>query len=281
MQVIDNAEALVAVTDAWRAAGLRIGIVPTMGYLHRGHASLMSAIRGEVDRLIVSIYVNPLQFGANEDLDRYPRDLPGDLARCEAEGVDVVFTPNQLYPPGFATRVRVDGLTAGLCGAARPTHFEGVTTVVARLLGLARADVAIFGEKDWQQLVVLRQMVHDLAMPVRVVPGPIVRDDDGLAMSSRNAYLSPEDRRRGLSLSRALRAMQAAVEGGQRDVATLVAEATAMLEVDRLDYVEIVDALRLTPLTVVDRPARALVAAMVGKTRLIDNMPLGPAWTWS
>jgi pantoate--beta-alanine ligase len=280
MDLLTTPETMTAWSDARRFAGQRIGLVPTMGFLHDGHASLMDLLRPRCDALVVSIFVNPLQFGANEDLDRYPRDLPGDLARCEAHGVDAVFAPDAMYPPGFATKVRVERLTAGLCGAFRPVHFEGVTTVVARLLGLARADVAVFGEKDWQQLVVIRRMVEDLAIPCAIVPGPVVRDDDGLALSSRNKYLSADERRRALSLSRALRRIRDAVAGGTTDVATLVGEGRALLDVDALDYLEVVDALSLEPLLTVDRPARALVAAHVGRTRLIDNVGVGGEVSW-
>jgi pantoate--beta-alanine ligase len=252
-----------------------------MGFLHAGHASLMDLLRPRCDALVVSIYVNPIQFGAGEDLDRYPRDPEGDAATCEAHGVDAIFQPEVMYPPGFATRVRVSGLTEGLCGANRPTHFEGVTTVVARLFGLARCDVAAFGEKDFQQLQVIRRMVADLALPVDIVPGPIVRDDDGLALSSRNAYLSPAERRRGLTLSRALRAMAEAAASGARDVARLRALGRDVLDVDRLDYLEVVDVDTLTPVERVEGPARALVAAHVGATRLIDNVALGGASGWT
>lgn len=265
----------MAWADAARAEGLRIGLVPTMGFLHAGHASLMDLVRPHCDRLVVSIFVNPLQFGEGEDLDRYPRDPEGDAATCAAHGVDAIFSPEAMYPPGHATRVRVEGLTAGLCGAHRPVHFEGVTTVVARLFGLSRADVAAFGEKDFQQLAVLRRMARDLAIPIEILGGPIVRDDDGLALSSRNAYLSDAERARGLTLSAALRAMRDAAATGERDVATLTALGRGILDADGVDYLEVVDAEDLSPLTTLDgRPARALVAAYVGATRLIDNLAL-------
>ena len=217
MEQLTTAEAMSAWSDARRGRS-RIGLVPTMGYLHAGHTSLMDALRPHCDQLVVSIYVNPTQFGPDEDLDRYPRDLPGDLATCEAHGVDAVFVPDTLYPPRFATRVRVEGLTDGLCGAHRPVHFEGVTTVVARLFGVTRCDVAVFGEKDFQQLRVLQRMAADLGWPVEVRGAPIVREPDGLALSSRNAYLGADARRRALSLSRALRAMASAVDAGESTV---------------------------------------------------------------
>ncbi len=260
---------------AWRAglpAGARVGFVPTMGFLHAGHASLMALLRPRVDALLVSIYVNPLQFGPSEDLDRYPRDAEGDAALCRAEGVDAVFAPASLYAPDFSTVVRVDGLTDGLCGASRPTHFQGVTTVVARLFGLTGAHVAAFGEKDYQQLAVIRRMVADLAIPVEIVGGPIVRDEGGLALSSRNAYLSEPDRRRARTLRAALRALQAAYDAGERDVDALRAVARACVDADRLDYLEVVDAASLRALHRVEGPARALIAAYYGATRLIDNV---------
>lgn len=277
MRVLDDAASMMAAADAWRADGLRIGLVPTMGFLHRGHASLIEAIRPSVDRLVVSIYVNPLQFGANEDLDRYPRDLPGDLATCAAAGADAVFAPTSLYPPGFVTRVRVEGLTETLCGRARPGHFEGVTTVVARLFGLTRCDVAVFGEKDWQQLVVLQAMARDLAMPIDVRAGALVRDDDGVALSSRNKYLSPSARVRARSISRALFDASARVAAGEERVDVLRDAVLTQLDVDRIDDVAIVDGPTLTPLTVIAPGARLLVAAFVDGTRLLDNIALEPS----
>lgn len=280
MRTVSDPAELQALTLGWRAQGLRVGFVPTMGFLHRGHTSLMALARPLCERLVVSIYVNPLQFGPNEDLARYPRDPEGDAAKCAGEGVDLLFTPPSLYPEGFQSRVTVQGLTEGLCGAARPGHFEGVTTVVARLFGLVQPTLAVFGEKDYQQLAVIRRMVADLAMPIEVLGGALVRDEDGLALSSRNAYLSPEERARALALVRALRALAAAVAVGEREVATLTAlgrETLGAAGVDRVDYLEVVDPDTLTPLQVVDRPARALVAAWVGRTRLLDNLAL--PWT--
>ena len=273
MQVITAPEDMTAWSLAERARGRRIGLVPTMGFLHAAHTSLVDLARNHCDRVVVSIYVNPLQFGPDEDLDRYPRDTEGDLATCERHGATTVFIPTQLYPPGFATTVSVEGLTTGLCGAHRPGHFDGVTTVVARLFGIVLPHIAVFGEKDYQQLAVVTRMSADLALGVEVVPAPLVRDSDGLALSSRNRYLSPEERRRGLSLSRALRAMR---DSNIRDVPALKAIGEAELEVDKLDYLEVVSAENLEPLQQVDRPARALVAGFVGATRLIDGLNLEP-----
>jgi pantoate--beta-alanine ligase len=281
MQLLDSPHAMTAWAATHERAGRTIGFVPTMGFLHSGHRSLMARLRPECDQLVVSIYVNPLQFGPDEDLDRYPRDPEGDLAACAAEGVDAVFMPPDLYPDGFATSVSVHGLTDGLCGGKRPGHFEGVATVCARLFGLTRADRACFGEKDFQQLMVLRRMVTDLALKVRIVPAPIVRDDDGLALSSRNTYLSDDDRRRGLSLHRALFAMREAAASGTTDAGALLQLGRALVDTERLDYLELVDAETLQPVQAVgDRPCRALVAAFFGKTRLIDNVAVGPELDW-
>lgn len=261
-------------TSAWRREGLRVGFVPTMGFLHQGHCSLMDLARPRCDKLVASIFVNPMQFGPTEDLDRYPRDREGDSAKCAAHGVDLLFMPERLYPLGFNTRVTVSGLTEGLCGGTREGHFEGVTTVVARLFGLVQPHLAVFGEKDYQQLQVIRRMVRDLAMPVEVAGGPLIRDPDGLAMSSRNAYLSPEQRAQGLSLHRALFAMREAVRSGTRDLPTLLALGRSLLTVDSVDYLQVVDAEDLRPLTRLEGSGRALVAGRVGATRLIDNVGL-------
>ena len=268
---------------AWSEArhGERIGLVPTMGFLHDGHVSLMKRLRVEVDHLVVSIYVNPLQFGEGEDLDVYPRDLQGDLAKCRAAGVDAVFAPEELYPPGFQTSVSVHDLTQGLCGERRPGHFEGVATVVARLFGLTRCTTAIFGEKDYQQLAVLRRMTRDLALPVRIVPGTLIRDTDGVALSSRNKYLSEGDRTRARTLHQALFAMRDAVDSGTVATRDLIRIGSEVLDVDRLDYLSVVDAESLAPVDAVTAPARALVAAHVGKTRLIDNVGIGPELSWT
>ena len=279
MHVVADPLAVQREALARRARGERVGFVPTMGFLHAGHTSLMDLARQHCDWLVVSIYVNPLQFGPEEDLDRYPRDPDGDAEKCRDHGVDCILAPHQLYAPGHATTVQVDRLTAGLCGASRPTHFAGVTTVVARLFGIVQPHVAVFGEKDYQQLAVIRRMVTDLAMPIEVLGGALVRDHDGLALSSRNKYLSDEHRRRALSLHRTLFAIREAAALGERDVDTLRGLGRASLDADSVDYLEIVDAESLDSLFEVDRPARALVAARYGATRLIDNVAVeaGPA----
>ena len=266
-------------SDAARARGERIAFVPTMGYLHAGHTALMDEAHRHGDRVVLSIFVNPMQFGPNEDLERYPRDLPGDLAKAAAHRVDAVFlpTPANMYPPGHQTTVQVHELEQGLCGGSRPGHFVGVATVVCKLFNIVRPHAAVFGEKDFQQLALIRRMVRDLDMPVDIVSLPTVREPDGLAMSSRNKYLLPDERQRAAAISRALFAARAARDGGERDAAKLVEGVVAVLhdEVTRIDYVELRDAESLQSLATVDRPAVLAVAAFVGRTRLIDNVRFG------
>ena len=271
MQTIESPESLQAEMLRLRSGGQRIGFVPTMGFLHEGHLSLMRLARAQCDHLVVSIYVNPLQFGPNEDLDRYPRDPEGDAAKCMSMGVDTLFLPETLYADGHSTTVSVSGLTAGLCGASRPGHFDGVTTVVARLFGLVQPHAAIFGEKDYQQLAVIRRMVRDLCLPVEIIGGELVRDEDGLALSSRNKFLDTESRARALSLRRTLLTMR---DHPSREVSARLSAGRGVLEVDKVDYLEIVHPDTLTPLHEIDGPARALVAAWIGKTRLIDNLEI-------
>ncbi|MFL5356708.1 pantoate--beta-alanine ligase [Archangium sp.] len=275
----------VAETAAWaeslRRSGRRLALVPTMGYLHEGHLSLMREGRRRADVVAASIFVNPTQFGPNEDLSRYPRDLEGDLARCASAGVEAVFTPvpAEVYPPGFQTYVDVMQVSQGLCGARRPGHFKGVATVVTKLLCLFKPHVALFGEKDYQQLQVIRALERDLNLGVDIVGMPTVREPDGLAMSSRNAYLSPEERHRALALSRGLSAARELCRNGTRESSALVGAVRRELEAVGLreDYVELVDATSLTPLSAVipGQAARMLVAAFAGNTRLIDNQPIG------
>lgn len=270
---------MLALGSSERAEGHTIGFVPTMGFLHPGHASLMALLRPRVDRLVVSVYVNPLQFGPGEDLDRYPRDPRGDAELCRAQGVDVLFMPPDLYPDGFATSVEVHGLTDVLCGASRPGHFTGVATVCARLFGLTRCHLAAFGEKDFQQLAVLRRMVEDLALPLQIVGAPLIRDTDGVALSSRNKYLSPSERARAQSLHQALIRLRDAAAAGTVQAEALLQLARQQIDADRVDYLELVDAASLQPVERLQRgrSARALVAAFYGQTRLIDNVAV--AWT--
>ena len=274
---VDRIADLRAACDRARSEGESVGLVPTMGFLHDGHRSLMRAARAAAGFVVVTIFVNPLQFGANEDLDTYPRDLAGDLALCEAEGVDCVFSPSvgEMYPRRPLTSVHVAELTSDLCGAARPTHFDGVTTVVAKLFAIVGPCAAFFGRKDAQQLAVVTRMADDLNLPVEVVGCPIVREVDGLAMSSRNAYLSAPDREAALVLSGALRRAVDAICGGERDtqrVTRLVHEIVSTEPRVSLEYVEVRDAHELTPMITIDGSALIAIAARVGETRLIDNV---------
>jgi pantoate--beta-alanine ligase len=284
MEVVHSPDELRARTTAQRAANRRIAFVPTMGYLHAGHVSLLDEGRRRGDVLVLSIFVNPTQFGPTEDLARYPRDLDGDLAKARTAGCDLVFVPEAaaMYPPGHQTFVEVTEMSKGLCGDRRPTHFRGVTTVVLKLFHLVQPHVALFGEKDYQQLQVIRRMVRDLQLDIEVAGLPIVREPDGLAMSSRNAYLSAADRRLALALSRALAAAERAVSDGERDAHAVKLRAHAVLapaeeEGLRLDYVELRDAETLAavdgPLA---RPVVLALAAFAGTTRLIDNRVLRP-----
>src|SRR5215472_4888959 len=280
MDVLRTPAELSEWTETARRQGRRVGLVPTMGFLHRGHTSLMEGSRERADLTAVSIFVNPTQFGPNEDLARYPRDLEGDLRKCHEAKVDAVFTPEAgaMYPSGHRTFVEVTRFQDGLCGARRPGHFRGVATVVAQLFALARPHVAVFGEKDFQQLQIIRRLALDLHLGVEVVGRPIVREPDGLAMSSRNAYLSPLERSRALALSRGLQAAQETWRGGERRAAALREAVRAELRAAevREDYVELVEPDTLRPVEQAGRPdARLLVAGFVGTTRLIDNAAIG------
>ena len=267
-----------------REGGRCLALVPTMGFLHEGHLSLMREARclappARNGLAVATIFVNPTQFGPAEDLERYPRDLERDLARCTAAGIDWVLAPersDQVYAKEHETWVEVERASQGLCGERRPRHFRGVATVVAKLFNLTRPHVAVFGEKDWQQLQVIRSMVRDLDFGVDVVGMPIVREPDGLALSSRNAYLSADERARALSLSRALAEAQGRAATGERDSAVLVAGATSALEAAgaRVDYVEIVAPTSLQRVARAESGSRMLVAAFIGVTRLIDNVAL-------
>ena len=264
--------------DAARREGKSVGLVPTMGFFHEGHRSLMRAARANHDLVVTTIFVNPLQFGENEDLAGYPRDLVADTAAAEAEGVDVLFVPSvpEMYPEPTVTTVHVAGFTEGLCGAARPTHFDGVTTVVAKLFSIVGPSTAYFGRKDFQQLAVVRRMATDLDLPVQVVGCPLVREPDGVAMSSRNAYLSGGDRERATGIFASLRAGAAAVEDGERDPERIRAavEAEAARHGLELEYAEVRRAADLAPLATVDGEVVVAVAASVGKARLIDNVTM-------
>ena len=275
-RVIRSAVELQRWSDATRAAGRRIALVPTMGALHEGHLSLVRLGYQLAERVVVSIFVNPTQFGPAEDFARYPRDLERDLEALRKVGCDVVFAPGveDMYPAGDATWVEVERLSSNLCGRSRPGHFRGVTTVVARLFNAARPHAAVFGEKDYQQLAVIRRMARDLAFGIDVVGGPIVREPDGLAMSSRNVFLSPRARAQATALNVALHEARAALRAGVRDAEALVALVRQRIEKEPLaeiDYVELVDADSLEPVRTVRGPSLLAVAVRFEGTRLIDN----------
>lgn len=283
MKLIREPAELRRACDEHRRAGRRIGFVPTMGYLHEGHLSLMRRAREVAEVVVVSIFVNPTQFGPSEDLSRYPRDLDGDLGKCASIPVDLVYAPepDRVYPEGFQTFVEVEGLSRGLCGDRRPGHFRGVATVVTKLFCLVGPCTAVFGEKDFQQLQVIRQLARDLDLPVEVVGSPIVREPDGLALSSRNAYLSAEERAAAPCLHRALAEIAGVATAAGRlpadEAVAIVARAVAAQPVTtRVDYVQVRDAETLAPRDAVVPDGRSLVALAVffGRTRLIDNLVL-------
>ena len=276
MEIIRTVADMKARAAAWKAEGLSIGLVPTMGSLHEGHESLMDAARAASDRVVVSVFVNPIQFGPGEDYEAYPRDLERDARICERHGVDVVFRPevDDMYAPAHNTFVVMETLTDSLCGASRPGHFRGVCTVVTKLFNIVQPHRAFFGQKDAQQLAIIKRMVADLNMNVTVVGCPIVREADGLAKSSRNAYLSAEERQAALVLSRAIFAGKAAVEAGERDAAALKALMGGIIEAEplaRIDYVEVVDGVTMQPTDAIGAMALVAMAVYIGSTRLIDN----------
>jgi pantoate--beta-alanine ligase len=276
MQIIHT----VAAMRAARASVADLGFVPTLGYLHDGHLSLVARAKAESGATAVSIFVNPTQFGPNEDLSRYPRDVPRDLALLEAAAVDFVFVPEavEMYPAGFDTRIEVGGITDVLEGAVRPGHFSGVATVVAKLFNIVQPTRAYFGQKDAQQSVVIRKLVRDLDLPVQVIVAPTVREPDGLALSSRNSYLTPEQRAAAPAIFRALSAARALFDAGERDGETLreaMRRALAAEPLMQIDYVSIADPATLRELALVDRQALASMAVRLGATRLIDNLVLG------
>jgi pantoate--beta-alanine ligase len=275
-QIVRTVAALRTTVAGWRSAGERVGLVPTMGALHEGHLALVRAASAACRRTIVSIFVNPTQFGPNADFDRYPRSLEGDVAKLETVGTDLVFAPDvaEMYPQGFATTVTVAGLTETLCGPHRPGHFAGVATVVTKLLTQAAPDAAFFGEKDFQQLQVIRRLARDLDLPVEVVGVPTVREKDGLAMSSRNVYLGTAERRRAATLYRVISDIADALAAGGQ-TADAVARGKAELAragFEPIDYLDVVDAETLQPVAKATGATRVAAAGWLGKTRLIDNI---------
>ena len=270
-----------ALCPAFRAQGRRLGLVPTMGALHEGHLSLVRAARAKTDAVAVSIFVNPTQFGPNEDFAKYPRNFERDCELLEREGAALIFAPSaeEMYGKGSATWVEVEGLSDRLCGKSRPGHFRGVGTVVAKLFQIIQPDTAFFGQKDAAQVAIIRRIVRDLNIPVGIEVCPIVRDPDGLALSSRNAYLTPEERKSALTLHRALKRVEVLFGRGERDTAALLSAATKELSGEpgvRVDYFEIVDPDTLEPQPTINREVLVAVAGFVGKTRLIDNILLEP-----
>jgi pantoate--beta-alanine ligase len=280
-EIFRDPRAMRAKAEDLRRDGRRIAVVPTMGALHDGHLALLRAARGKADVVILTIFVNPTQFGPSEDFARYPRDEAGDIAKARGAGIDLAFCPDAaaMYPPGSQTFVEVRELQKPLCGASRPGHFAGVATVVAKLFHITQPHLAVFGEKDYQQLAIIRRMVRDLDFAIEIAGVPIVREADGVALSSRNAYLSADQRRAARSLSTGLAAAEAAFAAGERRAAALVAAASAPITAEptaRIDYVELRDADELTPLERVERPAVLAMAVFLGTTRLIDNRVLSP-----
>ena len=261
---------------AWKKAGLTVGFVPTMGYLHEGHQSLIKRAVEENDKVVVSIFVNPMQFGPTEDLDSYPRDLEKDSALCEATGANLIFhpEPEEMYTDGFCSYVDMSVLTEELCGLSRPVHFRGVCTVVSKLFHIVTPDRAYFGQKDAQQLAIIKRMVLDLNMDIEIVGCPIVREADGLAKSSRNTYLSPEERKAALILSQTIQLAEQLLQSGEKDAATIISQMTKKIESEplaRIDYIKIVDAMTMQQIPTIDRPILCAMAVYIGKTRLIDN----------
>ena len=278
MKILHTPEEMRAASRELRRSGL-LGFVPTMGALHEGHLSLVRLARSQTQAVAASIFVNPLQFGPNEDFARYPRNLPGDRALLEAEGVELLFVPpsEAMYPPGATTYVTVEGLSEKLDGRSRPGHFRGVTTVVAKLFQIVEPDLAFFGQKDAAQVAIIKRMARDLNLPVRVVVGPIVREPDGLAMSSRNRYLDPQQRQAATVLSRALECIQAKARQDERQADVLIDAGRQVVAREpgvRLDYLEIVNPDTLDPLPDISQGALVAIAAYVGTTRLIDNVLL-------
>lgn len=276
MRIEDRIEAVRRQVKEWRKEGLTVGLVPTMGYLHEGHRSLIERAVKENDRVVVSIFVNPTQFGPNEDLESYPRDLEADSRLCEAAGAGLIFHPEpvEMYPENYTTYVNTSGVTEELCGKSRPIHFQGVCTVVSKLFHIVIPDRAYFGEKDAQQLAVIRRMVRDLNMDIEVVGCPIIREADGLAKSSRNTYLSPEERKAALVLSRAVKAGKDLISRGETDGDRILEKMKAIIEAEpmaRIDYVEMVAWDSIEVHHQVDRAVLVAMAVYIGKTRLIDN----------
>ena len=276
MEITGAIEEVRKQVKEWRRQGLSVGLVPTMGYLHEGHKSLIERAVAENDRVVVSDFVNPIQFGINEDLATYPRDIEADKRLCEQAGADLIFHPEaaEMYAPDFSTYVEMQKVSEGLCGKTRPTHFRGVCTVVCKLFHIVMPDRAYFGQKDAQQLAVIRRMVRDLDLDIQIVGCPIIREEDGLAKSSRNTYLSREERKAALVLSRAVFLGEDLMKKGERDADTILAAMRSLIEQEplaKIDYVEMVDADSIEPLATARGRVLTAMAVYIGTTRLIDN----------
>lgn len=276
MKVIKNIKELKVIINEWKSEGNTIGFVPTMGYLHEGHESLIKNSAKENSKTIVSIFVNPMQFGPNEDLDKYPRDLEKDSELCEKNNVDIIFNPevNEMYSNNFNTYVDINGLSEGLCGKSRPDHFRGVCTVVTKLLNIVTPNKAYFGEKDAQQLAIIRRIVTDLNIDTEIIGCPIIREEDGLAKSSRNTYLSKEEREAAIILSKSLNKAKKSLYAGERNPKTIkeIIESEILEEkLAKIDYIEVVDLLSLKEIDNIEMDVLIAIAVFIGKTRLIDN----------
>lgn len=276
IKVVSTVRETRAQVKEWKKQGLTVGLVPTMGYLHEGHQSLIKKAVEENDRVVVSVFVNPIQFAPNEDLETYPRDLEADKRLCDSTGADLIFhpTPDEMYPDGFSTHIQMDNLTKELCGKTRPTHFGGVCTVVGKLFNIVQPDKAYFGQKDAQQLAIIKRMVRDLNFDIEIVGCPIIREPDGLAKSSRNTYLNADERKAALILSKAIKLGEELVADGERNAQTVIKAMTDKINTEplaRIDYVNVVDALSIEPLDVVKGEVLVAIAVYIGKTRLIDN----------
>lgn len=276
MKIVETVAEVREQVRAWRQEGLSVGLVPTMGYLHEGHQSLIDRAVADNNRVVVSVFVNPMQFGVGEDLESYPRDMDRDAAICEKAGASLIFhpEPSEMYPEDFSSFVDMSTLTGGLCGKSRPIHFRGVCTVVSKLFNIVTPDRAYFGQKDAQQLAVIRHMVSDLSYGIEIVGCPIVREEDGLAKSSRNTYLNPEERQAALVLSRSLAAGKSLLENGETSAEKIRQEIIRQIETEalaKIDYVEVVNWRNLEPVEMVDSPVLVAIAVYIGKTRLIDN----------
>ena len=276
MRIVESIKDVRATVKEWKAKGLKVGFVPTMGYLHEWHESLIRKASEENDRVVVSIFVNPIQFGPKEDLSTYPRDLERDSKVCESAGADIIFHPEneEMYFKDFSTFVDMNGLTDGLCGKSRPTHFRGVCTVVTKLFNIVAPDRAYFGEKDAQQLAVIKRMVRDLNIDVEIIGCPIVREKDGLAKSSRNTYLSVEERNAATILNKSLTLAKEKIQAGERDsevIIKLIQEVINSEKLARIDYIEVVDSLSMEKVERIEKSVLVAIAVFIGKTRLIDN----------